>query len=98
MCYICPIQQFNRVRFTGNNFFTTVLSSLSCPGSWTLTTHTFQRLVLRSESLSGKCAKLHTVAASNNRDHMPWSLYYCLFAQGQRRRCNNIHIRDGTGR
>jgi len=29
------------------------------------------------------CAqKLHTVpvAASNNRDHMPWSLYYCLFA------------------
>ena len=26
------------------------------------------------------CAKLHTVAASNNRVHMPWSLYYCLFA------------------
>ena len=25
--------------------------------------------LLRSESLSGKCAKLHTVAASNNRDH-----------------------------
>jgi len=24
--------------------------------------------------------KLHTVAASNNRDHIPWSLYnYCLF-------------------
>jgi len=23
---------------------------------------------------------LHTVAASNNRDHMPWTLYYCLFA------------------
>ena len=22
----------------------------------------------------------HTVAASSNRDHMPWSLYYCLFA------------------
>jgi len=36
-------------------------------------------VVLRSESLSGKCAKLHTVAASNNRDHMPWSLYYSLF-------------------
>jgi len=35
--------------------------------------------LLRSESPSGKCAKLHTVAANNNRDHMSWSLYYCLF-------------------
>jgi len=26
------------------------------------------------------CAKLRTVAASNNRDHAPHSLYYCLFA------------------
>jgi len=26
------------------------------------------------------CAKLCTVAASNNRVHMPRSLYYCLFA------------------
>jgi len=26
------------------------------------------------------CAKLHTVAASNNRDHPTRSLYYCLFA------------------
>jgi len=25
--------------------------------------------LLRSESLSGKCTKLHTMAASNNRDH-----------------------------
>ena len=32
------------------------------------------------ERLSGKCAKLHTVAASNNRDHALRSLYYCLFA------------------
>jgi len=24
------------------------------------------------------CAKLHTVAANNNRDHAPQSLYYCL--------------------
>jgi len=31
--------------------------------------------LLRSESPSGKCAKHHTVAASNNRDHMPWSLF-----------------------
>jgi len=29
-------------------------------------------ILLQSESLGGKCAKLHTVAASNNRDHMPW--------------------------
>ena len=36
--------------------------------------------LLRSEIPSGKCAKLHTVAASHNEDHMPWSLYYCLFA------------------
>jgi len=25
--------------------------------------------LFRSENLSGKCAKLHTVVASNNRDH-----------------------------
>jgi len=36
--------------------------------------------VLRSESSSGMCAMLHTVAANNNRAHMPWSLYYSLFA------------------
>jgi len=27
----------------------------------------------------GKCAKLRTMAASNNRDHTPRSLYYCSF-------------------
>ena len=37
-------------------------------------------VVLRSEIPSGICAKLRTVAASNNRVHMPWSLCYCLFA------------------
>jgi len=36
-------------------------------------------LVLRSEIPSGMCAKLRTVAASNNRDHLTRSLYYCLF-------------------
>ena len=36
-------------------------------------------MLLRSESPSGKCAKLHNVAASNNRDHLTGSLYYCLF-------------------
>ena len=36
--------------------------------------------MLRSESPSGMCTKLHTVAASNNRHHIPWSLSYCLFA------------------
>ena len=35
---------------------------------------------LRSESSSGMCTKLHTVATSNNRDHPTRSLYYCLFA------------------
>jgi len=35
---------------------------------------TFICKMLRSEILSGICAKLHTVAASNNRVHMPWSL------------------------
>jgi len=27
----------------------------------------------------GKCTKLHTVAASNNRDHLD-KIYYCLFS------------------
>jgi len=36
--------------------------------------------LLQSKSPSGKCAKLHTVAASNNRDHPTRSLYYFLFA------------------
>ena len=36
--------------------------------------------MLRLDIPSGICAKLRTVAASNNRVHMPWSLYYCLFA------------------
>jgi len=31
----------------------------------------FALLLLRSESPSGKCAKLHTVAASSNRDDIP---------------------------
>jgi len=35
--------------------------------------------LLRLESPSSKCAKIHTVAASNNRDHTPSSPYYCLF-------------------
>jgi len=37
-------------------------------------------ILLRLGSLSDKCAKLHTVAASNNRDHTLQSLYYILFA------------------
>jgi len=35
--------------------------------------------VLQPESVSGNCTKFHTEAASNNRDHMSWSLYSCLF-------------------
>ena len=37
-------------------------------------------VVLRLERPSGMCAKLRTVAASNNRDHTLRSLYCCLFA------------------
>jgi len=37
-------------------------------------------ILLRSEIPSCKCAKLRTVVARNNRVHMPWSLYCCLFA------------------
>ena len=36
--------------------------------------HSKTRLLLRSEILSGMCAKLHTVAASNNKDHPTRSL------------------------
>ena len=37
-------------------------------------------ILLRSEILSGMCAKLRTVAASNNRDHARNLSYYCLLA------------------
>jgi len=37
-------------------------------------------ILLQSKSLIGKCAKLHTVATSNNRDQLMRSLYYCFFA------------------
>jgi len=45
----------------------------------TLPLLTDSEILLRSESPSGLRAKLNTVQASN-RDHAPWSLYYCLFA------------------
>jgi len=63
-------------------------------------------LLLRSEIPSGVCAKLRTVAESNNRDHARNLSYYCLLAlhiwwcyssctsrsstQCHRRGCNNI--------
>jgi len=37
-------------------------------------------VLLRSEISSGMCAKLRTVAASNNRDHARNLSYYCLLA------------------
>ena len=56
---------FGRVTFENVSFLL-----CSCPN-----------LLLRSEIPSGMCAKLRTVAASNNRDHPTTrSLYYCLFA------------------
>ena len=36
-------------------------------------------ILLWSEIQSSMCANLRTVAASNNRDHLTRSLYYCLF-------------------
>jgi len=40
---------------------------------------TKRTILLRSESPSSKCAELHTVAASNNRDHAPdHSIIACL--------------------
>jgi len=42
--------------------------------------HKSEMFLLQLESPGRKCAKLHTVAASSNRDHMPWSLYYGLLA------------------
>jgi len=35
-------------------------------------------ILLWSGSSSSKCANLHTVAASNNRDHSTRSLHYCM--------------------
>jgi len=36
-------------------------------------------ILLWSESMSSKCAKLHTIALSNSRDRMPQLLYDCWF-------------------
>jgi len=54
---------------TDRSFFVWRLNSArpSHPGHSTIS--------LRSEIPSDICAKLHTVAASNNRVHMPWSLF-----------------------
>jgi len=52
-------------------------------GDFHVFTYTFVQnllLVLQSENPSGKRAKLHTVAASNNGVHPTRLLYYCLVA------------------
>jgi len=47
--------------------------------AWPSHHHGHSTILLRSESQSGKCAKLHTMAASNNRDYHPTrSLIACL--------------------
>jgi len=47
--------------------------------AWPSHHHGHSTILLRSESPSGKCAKLHTVAATNNRDyHLTRSLIACL--------------------
>ena len=52
-------------------------------------------ILLPSESPSGMCAKLCTVAASNNRVHGQRSLYYCLFAPHIYRCCSRAHLVRG---
>jgi len=48
-------------------------------------------ILLQLKSASGKCAKLHTVPASNNRAHMPWSLItWTSFCFGDARTSINI--------
>jgi len=46
---------------------------------WKNVPHNFP-IVLQTEGPNVRSAKLHTVAASNSRNHMPCLLYYCLFA------------------
>ena len=71
---------FSTVKSTLLQTFLTAEISLTIAGLWPNPRPTNNFTLLRSEIPSGMCAKLHTVAASNNRIHMPWSLYYCLFA------------------
>jgi len=52
------------------------------------------QVVLRSQSQSGMCAKLRTVAASNDRDHPTRSLFYCLFVPRIYRCCSSRTFRS----
>jgi len=65
---------FFTTNHTDRTFFVWMLNSAQPPHPGHTT------ILLRSESPSSICAKLRTVIASNNRDHTPRSLYYCLFA------------------
>ena len=47
--------------------------------STTFTSWSQHHFVAIWKARAAKHAKLRTVAASNNRDHMPRSLYYCMF-------------------
>ena len=53
-------------------YFRKWFQSISSAGGW--------RMYCCDRKSRAVCAKLRTVAASNNRVHMPWSLYYYLFA------------------
>jgi len=53
-----------------------VLFVQAAPGTTSHPGHS--TILLRSESPSGMCGKLRTVAASNNRDHAPQSLSFLL--------------------
>ena len=70
ICILCqqtsPKRRCSDVNMTSNGFQTHKLSKLCEKSVSKLHMHAIW-------------TKLHTLAASNNTDHMPWSLYYCLF-------------------
>ena len=65
MAGIRPLSPFVMVMFEGRLFARLCAFNPNNPVASTAF------VVLRSEIPSGICAKLRTVAASNNRDHMP---------------------------
>jgi len=78
-CFALQKSRKSRIMFTALTFTAKSTSAVYCT-SPTRDVEVHGLVVLRSEIPSGICAKLRTVAASNNRVYMTWSLYYCLFA------------------
>jgi len=55
------------------------LCTIAAQAFWSQQSGCVVWILLWSESSSSKWTKLQTATASNNRDHAPQSLYYCLF-------------------